>query len=99
MKDLPIACSLDAPGLGERRRAWENLIDAALRHSARTPSGIRLAFASAPSVERRLEELVELERQCCGFAQWKITCDAEHVVLSVTGDPDGAAAIQELFRC
>lgn len=96
--DLPIACSLDAQRAEQRRREWELLIGKALRGQAETPTGVRLVFSATAEVGRRLEELVELERQCCAFARWTITPAADRLVLRVDGEDDGVAAIHELFR-
>ena len=96
--ELPIACSLEPEGREERRRAWQRLIEEALLDKEVTPSGVRLVFSRAAEVERHLEDLVELERQCCAFARWTVMQDPDYIVLRVDGDAQGAAAIQALFR-
>jgi hypothetical protein len=48
-----------------------------------------------------LEALAAAERQCCSFAEWKVTHEEDHVVLRVAaapGRPDDIAAIAALFR-
>lgn len=96
--NLPIACSLDAGGAERRRREWEDLVSEALRSHAPTATGVRLAFSATDDVDRRLGELVELERQCCAFARWTVTSESEELVLRVDGEGDAVTAIQALFQ-
>jgi hypothetical protein len=96
--DLPIACSLSGREAELRRLEWQGLISDALRSQAETPTGMMLAFAASTDVERRLERLVELERQCCAFARWTIAHQSDEVVLRIDGQGEGTAAVQELFR-
>jgi hypothetical protein len=96
--DLPIACSLSGREAEHRRLEWQGLISDALRSQAETPTGMMLAFAASADVERRLERLVELERQCCAFARWTIAHESAQVVLRIDGQSERTAAVQELFR-
>lgn len=96
--ELPIACSLDAQNAQQRRHEWQLLIDEALRDQVLTPTGVLLVFAGTSAVGRRLEELVDLERQCCAFAKWTITPEGNELVLRVDGEGESASAIRELFQ-
>jgi hypothetical protein len=96
--DLPIACSLDAKGAAERRVEWARLIRETVHSQVETPTGVKLSFSAGPDVEHRLQQLVELERECCAFARWTVTRERNEVVLRVDGQGEGATAVQELFR-
>jgi hypothetical protein len=48
-----------------------------------------------------LQALVAAERQCCSFAEWRVTQEVDHVVLTVAADAGrtgGIAAVAALFR-
>ncbi|MFZ0041736.1 MAG: hypothetical protein WAK93_10550 [Solirubrobacteraceae bacterium] len=48
-----------------------------------------------------MQELTAAERQCCSFAEWKVTQEERDVVLHVAADPgrvDDIAEIAVLFR-
>ena len=37
---------------------------------AGTDHGVQLVFGAEPGIANELEALAELERKCCGFAEW-----------------------------
>jgi hypothetical protein len=91
-----IACSLDQHDLAERRERWRALAASAELEIASTPSGLRLFFRDRPGLASELRELVELERDCCRFADWSVE---RAVFLDVSGTGDEAiAAVQGMFR-
>jgi hypothetical protein len=98
MRELPvIACSLNPDQLPERQHRWRALLDRALLDRTAIPAGARLVLASGDGVERELEELAALERECCAFASFEVREAAGRVMLDVTSSPDGVAAVRELF--
>ena len=93
----PNACSLQPSELSDRRTVWERLLKRALHHRRTIPSGIRLVFVAEEGVEAKLRELARLEGQCCSFADWKVECRDDEVVLDVTAPTEAVAAVRALF--
>lgn len=93
----PNACSLLPTELSDRRAVWERLLKRALRHRLTIPSGMRLVFMAEEGVEAKLRALARLEGQCCSFADWKVECRHDEIVLDVTAPTQAVAAVRALF--
>lgn len=93
-----IACSLPMAELGDRRAEWQQLAGEALLQTRSTPLGARLTYSGSDEVADRLSALAALERDCCSFAQWNVERESEVVVLDVSAEGDGVAAVRELFE-
>ena len=93
----PVACSLTAAELGDRRQVWQRLADTALQSQKATAHGVELVYRLEEGVEGRLRELAALEAECCSFAQWTVHRRAQDVLLTVTTAPESVAAVHELF--
>lgn len=100
MAQKPVACTLGGPDLGTRRERWQRLSDRSLVGQAPTARGLTLRFRTDAGVEDELGKLVELERECCGFAEWRVrpVQGAHALELTVEADGDGATAIRQMFR-
>ncbi len=90
IKSLPIACNLTAPELQARRA---NVLEKARRAVVKMEElddGYSYTFSSASEWLSELAGLVDLERQCCPFLQFRITVAANDgpLVLEMTG-PEG----------
>jgi len=94
---LPIACSLEDNQARQRWLDWRALIADRLSDE-RTPLELRLRFKAEEAVRTELNRLVAAERDCCGFVAWDLSDLDGELVLSVTGEPTGVAAIDEAFR-
>ena len=73
--DLPIACTLTAPELQERRRTVLQKVRSAVVEVRELENGYAYSF---PSAERWLVEvvgLIDLERQCCPFLRFQLTVE------------------------
>jgi hypothetical protein len=98
MDELPvIACSLPPDRLADRRERWKALAERSFLERALLPTGVRLSFSADEGTEADLRELVELERECCGFASFQVTSSRGLLTLDVTAEGDGVAAVRELF--
>jgi hypothetical protein len=94
-----IACSLEKSDLAERRERWRRLADRAGLQVLMTEAGLRLLFRNAPDVEGELDQLAELERDCCAFADWSVDTLPQEVVLDVTAaSEEGITAVQAMFN-
>ena len=93
----PIACSLSASDLGMRHERWLVLGSKALVGIDTKEQGLELVFASEPGVEAEVRDLAELERECCAFASWEVSTEADRVVLDVRGDGEAVPVVQRMF--
>ena len=94
--ELPIACTLGAADGAARLARWRELSDARLTVQ-RTPDQLVVLYRSQRGVCEELEALVAAERECCPFAEWEVTRDAEHVLLRIRSDAQGLAALVDAF--
>ena len=90
--ELPLACTLGTTDGAARLARWRALADDRLT-VRRTPDQLVVLYRSQHGVYEELEALVAGERECCSFAEWDVTRDAEHVVLRIRSDTQGLAAI------
>lgn len=93
--DTPIACSL---GTGDfrARTAWiATLAREHLRSARREPLTLHLSYA--PEARAAVREMVEKERDCCGFLRFDLRDDAATVDLTITAPPEVAEVAGFLF--
>ncbi|MES1240080.1 MAG: hypothetical protein ABUT39_00535 [Acidobacteriota bacterium] len=91
MTDIPIACSLTAAELDQRREVLAAL-RARCAEALAIENGIRLRFEAAPGVLADIARVIELERQCCRFLHFRLDVlpDGGPVWLELSG-PEGTA--------
>lgn len=94
---VPVACSLRPAALADRRATWSRLDDRALLERVEAPEGVRSVYAALDGVEEELRELVRLEADCCGFADWALGREGDAVVLLVTSSGTGAETVRAIF--
>lgn len=89
-KGLPIACSLTAPELQERRRAVLQKVRRAVQEVKELEDGYAYIFPSASGSLSEVAGLIELERQCCPFLRFRLTVEENggSLLLEMTG-PEG----------
>lgn len=94
----PVACTLSQQDLSQRTERWHALARSAGQQVSRTDRGLRLTFNAGPGVAAELDELAELERDCCAFASWSVTSVGDRLVLDVSAEGEVAvAAVQAMF--
>ena len=88
--DLPIACALTRAQLQDRRRTVLDSVKQAVVETKELDDGFALSFHSSGESLKELVAMVDLERQCCHFLQFRITVEAGGgpLWLEITG-PDG----------
>jgi hypothetical protein len=64
-KEIPIACSLTAAELQERRENVLSNLAASLIDSQELPDGFRFRFSIDDSILQNLITVINLERKCC----------------------------------
>lgn len=97
MPEAPIACSLTAAQLGERGRAWSELTSRWVRGVSQLPGSVVLTFTRQADAIARLQQLVDLERECCAWIDFEIVERAETVDLLMRETPDGLPVVAEMF--
>jgi hypothetical protein len=88
----PLACSLSAAELAERRTELAELADAALLEIRHTATNAEVVFAAAPTVRERLEQVIAREAICCPFLTMRVSERPGTFVLEVHA-PDGAQEV------
>jgi hypothetical protein len=88
MADLPLACTLSAAELSERRAVLAAL--QAHCHEVRPLAegrGLALRFEPAPGLLATIARVIDLERQCCLFLdfQLEVAADAGPISLTLAG--------------
>ena len=97
MKELPIACTLDAAAMGERGDRWRALADRALVGRERGPGTATLRFGASDGVAAELRELVRLEGECCAFLDLTVEPTAGGTALLVSGPADAAPIVDSFL--
>jgi hypothetical protein len=95
--DLPIACTLSAAELEERKSTILNSVRSAVLGRTPVPQGYRYEFSNCGATSQEIRRLVELERQCCQFLSFNVTENENTIRLDVIGQPAALAVIEDLF--
>jgi hypothetical protein len=91
---LPIACSLSGAQLATQRELLLlGLADHAVQRTA-LPSGMRLRFPATAARMRQIDAVVQRERECCPFLEFRLglALGKSSLTLDVTG-PEGTAEL------
>jgi hypothetical protein len=92
-----IACILTTDDLAQQRDRWHALASKAFVAREETHDGLRLAFRNDPGVAEQLERLLEVERECCAWADWQLERADTEVIVDVCSRGDGVAALHAMF--
>jgi hypothetical protein len=96
--DQGLACTLGREDRVQRAARWATLAARALQQASRTERGLRLVFGVGPGVEGELRSLVELERECCAFAEWSVRPAGGQLTVEVSADTkEAVTAVQALL--
>ena len=99
VEEIPIACSLTDNELKERRKSVLNKIAASLIDSEELPDGFRYRFPLDESVLESLITVINLERKCCPFLNFRLSLESgeDFASLDLTGRQGAKEAINKLF--
>lgn len=90
MNNLPVACDLTSADLQERRRTVLEKLRDAVVEVKELADGYIYSFASEGNRFKELADMIDLERQCCPFLQFRLNVAAGGgpLQLEITG-PEG----------
>jgi hypothetical protein len=90
-------CSLDSAGQEKRFGEFAELASVALVEAVRTPHGARLLLRRDDSVLASLGSLIEAERRCCSFLEFRVEAGDPGLWVEVSGPPSARSLIDRLF--
>ena len=87
--DLPIACTLTAEELDQRRGSLLPGVLARAQGHEPVDGGFRFRFKTEPGLLAVLAGMMEAERHCCRFLRFQVSAEPDEgpVYLDVTGPP------------
>ena len=96
---VTIACLLTDKELQERRSAYLDRAASLIVGRRELADGLEFTFRIEEGTIDLLAEIVELERKCCPFLDFKTTWrpDLSTAVVSITGPPGAKEAVGSLF--
>jgi hypothetical protein len=92
-----IACTLGSDDLRAQAGRWRRLQREAGLGISEADDGVRLRFRDEQAVDEELRALVAVETDCCAWARWEISREADELVLDVSSTPAGATVLQSMF--
>lgn len=97
--EIPVACYLTDKQLQARRKNYLDKAAARLIDSAELGDGFAFRFPLEKSVLMDLIEIIDLERQCCPFLNFRLALEAgkDYVALELTGADGAKEMIKNLF--
>ena len=98
-QEIPVACALDDIELRRRRTDYLEKIGSSLIDFKETESGFSYRFPLNETILPDLAEIIELERKCCPFLNFKMILEAGNnfVSLELTGAKGTKETIKALF--
>jgi hypothetical protein len=98
--NLPVACSLTAPELQQRRSELLQKLRSAALGVEELDEGYAYRFHSDESMLSDLATLIQLEHQCCPFLRIKLIVEADNgpIWLELTGPPGTKDFLKSVFE-
>jgi hypothetical protein len=92
-----VACTLNDTDLKTQRERWINLGEnfGIARHE--TADGLRLTFKAHPAVEAELQALVDVENDCCSWAEWTVQRESGALTMEARSQGEGIATLHGMF--
>ena len=96
MEPLPIACTLSAEALAERKATTFEQLFVAVQELQPLKSGYRFGFEASDQILQRIVGMITMERKCCRFMNFELHVPAAEgpVWLSISG-PEGTKQFLE----
>ena len=95
----PIACSLSAADLRERRAGLLAALTGAVRRREERPDGVVFRLDGSESNLQLAAEVIRFERRCCGFLRFALTVEPDEgpIGLEITGPEGTREFLQDLL--
>lgn len=99
-QNLPIACALTDKELQMRRETVLRQVAAHLLDFRELENGFSYSFPADEGVLRELVNVINLERKCCPFLNFKLIVESnnETVALELTGQEGTKEMLESLFE-
>jgi hypothetical protein len=99
-KEIPIACSLNDKQLQERRKTVLSKVRESLNGSDELENGFSYRFVFSETLLSNLATLMNLERKCCPFLNFKLILESagDIVSLELTGKNGTKETVRTLFE-
>jgi hypothetical protein len=94
-EQAPIACTLSLADMGPRLARIGQLTHEHLRSHRLEATTLRLTYDAAAADE--VARIVELERQCCAFLDFRLTTRVDAIELVIVGPPQAGTDARWLF--
>lgn len=100
MTEIPVACYLTDKELRARRKNYLNKAAESLIDSAELSGGFVFRFPLRPSILQNLAEIIDLERKCRPFLNFRLSVEsgADFVSLELTGAEGTREIVKSLFN-
>ena len=97
--EIPVACYLTDKELQARRKNYLEKAAESLIDSAELSDGFVFRFSVAGATLQNLAEIIDLERKCCPFLNFRLTIEAgrDFVSLELTGAEGTKEIVKSLF--
>jgi hypothetical protein len=96
-RELPIACSLDAPDLRAREAELVRLGGSLISVTSTNGAPVVLRFKPDRGTRAELDRIVAAEAECCPFLEMSVR-EGETLELTIDGPDDAAPVIAGLAR-
>jgi RimJ/RimL family protein N-acetyltransferase len=98
--ELPIACMLTAAELQQRRETVLRKVRQTVSEVRELADGYAYKFSASSEVLSELASLINLERQCCPFLQFRLTVEPNNgsLLLEITGPQDAKDFLRSTFN-
>jgi hypothetical protein len=99
-REISAACALDDKELQQRRKDYLDKIASSLLDFKELESGFSYRFPLKETILQDLAEIIDLERRCCPFLNFKLILEAGNnfVSLELTGAKGTKESIKALFN-
>jgi hypothetical protein len=96
---IPLACTLSADQLPQRRQVIQQLFRR-LRETRELDQGFEFIFPGEEPLISDLMEFVRFERNCCRFLSFELRFEPQKgpVHLRILGSPEAKPIIHEIFQ-
>ncbi len=93
----PIACTLSVDEQKRETKGFQKTLRPHVISQEKLPDGARITFRNLPSVAEGLNQLVDLDADCCQFLTHKIDDQGDEISLTTRSHGAGIALAQEFL--